>query len=62
MKFTGSIAAIETTVPIITGCLHASSKSLADMTEISVAVIVVVEAFVTAKKRFIDFCIRVYSF
>jgi hypothetical protein len=42
--------------------LQASSKSLADMTEISVAVIVVVEAFVTAKKRFIDFCIRVYSF
>jgi len=52
MKLTGSMAARETTVPITTGCLQASSKSFADMTGISVNK-VVVGAFVAAKNRFI---------
>ncbi len=43
------MAARETTVPMITGCLQASSKSFGDITETSV----VVGAFVTAKNRFI---------
>ncbi len=55
MKFNGSIAAIETTVPIITGCLQASSKSFAVITATSVDVAVVVVAFVTTKNRYLDF-------
>jgi hypothetical protein len=61
IKFTGTIATIETTVPIITGCLQASSKSFGDMTGTSVTVTVVVEAFVTTTNRFIDICIRIDS-
>ena len=52
MKFTGNIDAIETTVPIITGCLQSSSKSLGVITVTSVDVAVVVVAFVTAKKKY----------
>ncbi len=49
IKFTGSMAARETTVPMITASLQASSKSFGDTTETSV----VVGAFVTTKNRFI---------
>jgi hypothetical protein len=52
MKCTGSIDAIEATVPMINGCLQTSSKSLGFITETSVDVAVVVVAFVTAKRRY----------
>jgi hypothetical protein len=52
IKFTGSRTAKETRVPIISGCLQASSKSFCDMTGTSDNN-VVVGAFVTAKNRFI---------
>ena len=53
MKLTGNIDTIETTVPIITGCLQKSSKSFTVNTGTSVVdAAVVVVAFVRATREY----------